>query len=146
VGSYNTYREASDAVEHLKNLKVPKQWYSIVPKDIVLVETEGGMNRGRAALIGAAAGGIFGLFLAIFSGLFSWGDPAIADLWAAAIAVGMGVVFGAAIGLLAYAAGQDAGSLQKGERWEAGRYDVVTDEANAEEARRTLQAKVGVRA
>jgi hypothetical protein len=67
-------------------------------------------------------------------------------VWAGAIAVGMGMVFGAAIGLLAYAAGQDGGTALKGERWEAGRYDVVTDEANAEEARRTLRDQAGAAA
>jgi hypothetical protein len=52
-----------------------------------------------------------------------------------------GAVFGAVIGTLASPAAQDTSDAQTGERWEAGRYDVVTDEANAEQARRILRER-----
>jgi hypothetical protein len=145
VGSYDTYREAADAAELLKNLRIPDQYRSIVPRDIVLVETRGEMNYGKAALFGASLGALFGLLVGIFSGAFDWVTPTVSHVWAATIAVICGAAFGAVIGLLAHWASQPTGT-QESERWEAGHYDVVTNEANAAEARRTLQEKVGASA
>jgi hypothetical protein len=143
VGSYDTYREAADAAALLKNLRIPDQFRSIVPRDIVLAEAGGEMNYGRAVLYGASLGAILGLLLAIFSGSFNWVTPAVAHVWAAAIAVGFGAVLGGVIGALACWAGQDSRDTGKGERFRARRFDVVTDEANADEARRVLREKAG---
>lgn len=145
VGSYDTYREAADATELLKNLRIPDEYRSIRPRDIIRVETSGEMNYGRAALFGAALGAFFGMFVGIFSGAFDWVTPAIAHIWMVTIAMVGGAVFGAAIGLLAHWASQPT-DAQKGARWEAGRYDVVTDEAHAEQARQALQEKAGASA
>jgi hypothetical protein len=145
VGSYDTYREAANAAELLKNLRIPDQYRSIVPRDIVLVERGSAMNYGKAALFGASLGALFGLLVGIVSGAFDWVTPAIAHVWAATIAVICGAVFGAATGVLAHWASQPT-ETQRRERWEAGHYDVVTNEANADEARRALQGKVGASA
>jgi hypothetical protein len=142
VGSYSTYREAADAAEILKNLRIPDEYRSIVPRDIIIVERKGEMNRGKAALFGASLGAVFGLFVGIVSGAFDWVTPAVAHVWIVTIAVICGAVFGAIIGVLAHWASTPPDS-QKGERWEAGHYDVVTNEAHADEARRALQQKVG---
>jgi uncharacterized membrane protein len=146
VGSYDTHRQATDAVELLKNLRIPDQYRSVVPRDIVMVETGGGMNLGKAVLYGASAGAVIGLLLGLFSGSFDWMTPPVAHVWVATIGVVCGAVFGALTGALAHWAAHDSGSGQKRERFEAGRYDVVTDEANAEEARRVLRESVGARA
>jgi hypothetical protein len=145
VGSYDTYREAANAAEMLKNLRIPDQYRSIVPRDIVQVERDGTMNFGKAALFGGSLGALFGLLVGIVSGAFDWVTPTISHIWMATIAVICGAVFGAVVGALAHWASRPTGTPER-ERWEAGHYDVVTDEANAEEARRALQGKAGVRA
>jgi len=145
VGSYNTYREAADAAELLKNLRIPDQYRSIRPRDIIMVETSGEMNYGKAALFGASLGALFGLFVGIVSGAFDWVTPTVAHVWMVTIATACGAVFGGAIGVLAHWASQPT-DAQKGERWEAGHYDVVTNEAHADQARQALQKKVGANA
>ena len=71
--------------------------------------------------------------------------PAVAHIWMVTIAMAGGAVFGAAIGLLAHWASQPT-DAQKAQRWEAGHYDVVTDEAHADQARQALQKNVGANA
>jgi hypothetical protein len=143
VATYSTYAEAQRAVDYLSDQKFPVEHVAIVAEGLRIVEqVTGRLTYGRAALNGALTGAVIGGFFGFFFGLFSFIAPLISAL---ALAL-YGMLYGAAVGALlnmlfhALSGGERDFSSVGGVLAE--RYDVVVDEAYADEAAR-LVAQLG---
>jgi hypothetical protein len=137
VGSYDTYEQAQAAVDHLSDEKFPVENVTIVGSDLKMVETvTGRLTTGRAVAAGAAGGAWWGLFVGLLLGIFSTdgGD------WIGSVLTGLivGLVFGAAFGGMGYAATRGRRDFTSTSKITAGRYDVMCNPANAEDARAQL--------
>ncbi|HEY0508665.1 MAG TPA: general stress protein [Blastococcus sp.] len=137
VGSYDTYEQAQAAVDHLSDEKFPVENVTIVGSDLKMVETvTGRLTTGRAVAAGAAGGAWWGLFVGLLLGIFSTdgGD------WVGSVLTGLlvGLVFGAAFGGMGYAATRGRRDFTSTSKITAGRYDVMCNPANAEDARAQL--------
>lgn len=109
VATYTTYQEAERAVDHLSDQGFPVERVAVIGQDVRLVEqVVGRMNYGRAALHGAASGAL------------------------------PGALIGWLFGLLLYALQGGRRDFASVRSMEPGRYDVVVDEAVADEAVRLL--------
>jgi hypothetical protein len=137
VGSYDTYEQAQAAVDHLSDEKFPVENVTIVGSDLKMIETvTGRLTTGRAVAAGAAGGAWWGLFVGLLLGIFSTdgGD------WIGSVLTGLlvGLVFGAAFGGMGYAATRGRRDFTSTSKITAGRYDVMCNPANAEDARAQL--------
>ncbi|HEX6754569.1 MAG TPA: general stress protein [Mycobacteriales bacterium] len=134
VASYDRYADAQRAVDMLSDHKFPVDHVTIVGTDLRLVErVTGRLTVARAALLGA----VTGLWIGLLVGLVF----VIVSPWTVApIVTGVlfGLGFGALWGAIAHAltgGRRDFASLQA---LEAARYDVLVEEAYAEDAVRLL--------
>ncbi|SDZ34661.1 hypothetical protein SAMN05421504_11360 [Amycolatopsis xylanica] len=142
IASYENYSEAERAVDYLSDNGFPVERVAIIGSDVKLVEqVVGRLNYGGAALRGAGSGAFTGLLIGWLFGVFNWFTPLLASFTLAIYGLVFGAVIGAIFGLVAHA-------LQRGRRDFASvsammptRYEVVADEAVADEAR-TLLAKL----
>ncbi|MFD5280428.1 general stress protein [Streptomyces rubrogriseus] len=141
IASYETYREAERAVDHLSDQGFPVDRVAIIGQDIRLVEqVTGRLGFGGSALQGAASGALPGALIGWLFGLVNWLDPVVSALLLALYGLIFGAVVGALFGLLMH-------SLQAGRRdfasfrsMQPSRYEVVVDEAVADEAERLVAA------
>lgn len=139
IASYDGYREAERAVDHLSDEGFPVQRVAIIGRDVEMVEQIiGRLGYGGAALRGAGSGALTGLLIGWLFGLFNWFTPILATLTLALYGLVFGAVVGAIFGLIAHA-------LQGGRRDFASvramaptRYEVVADAEVADEARAQL--------
>jgi hypothetical protein len=139
VASYETYREAERAVDHLSDHGFPVERVAIIGQDLRLVEQViGRMDYGRAALHGAASGALPGVLIGWLFGLVNWLDPVVSALLLALYGLIFGAIVGALFGMLLHA-------LQGGRRdfasirsMQPSRYEVVVDEEVADEAVRLI--------
>ncbi|GAA4023079.1 hypothetical protein GCM10022247_54210 [Allokutzneria multivorans] len=139
IGSYENYGEAERAVDYLSDNGFPVERVAIIGSDVKLVEQiVGRLNHGGAALRGAGSGALTGLLIGWLFGVFNWFTPLLAAFTLAVYGLVFGAVIGAIFGLVAHA-------LQRGRRDFASvqvmapsRYEVVADEAVADEARNML--------
>ncbi|MET7995908.1 general stress protein [Amycolatopsis sp. NPDC005232] len=139
IGAYETYSEAERAVDYLSDNGFPVQRVAIIGSDVKLVEqVVGRLNYGGAALRGAGSGAITGLLIGWLFGIFNWFMPLLATFTLAVYGLVFGAVIGAIFGLVTHA-------LQRGRRDFASvrvttptRYEVVADEAVADEAKNLL--------
>jgi hypothetical protein len=100
LGTYETYKEAQDVIDHLSKLDFDLKHLSIVGSDLKTVErVTGKLNWGKAALGGAASGAWLGLFFGLVLFLFS-ATPNYVIVLAAML---IGAAFGALFGIVAYA-------------------------------------------
>ncbi|TFV63109.1 UNVERIFIED_ORG: hypothetical protein E4P37_15735 [Bacillus sp. AZ43] len=137
VGSYDSYEQAQAAVDHLSDQKFAVENVTIVGSDLRMVErVTGRLTLGRAIGAGAAAGAWWGLFVGLLLGIFSTDGSG----WVGSVLSGLlaGVVFGAIFGGMGYAATQGRRDFVSTSKIEAGRYDVLCNPAQAEEARAHL--------
>jgi hypothetical protein len=137
VGSYDTYEQAQAAVDFLSDEKFPVENVTIIGSDLKMVEkVTGRLTVGRAVAAGAAGGAWWGLFVGLLLGIFSTdgGD------WIGSVLTGLliGLVFGAAFGGMGYAATGGRRDFTSTSKITAGRYDVMCNPANAEDARAQL--------
>ena len=144
IGAYETYSEAERAVDYLSDNGFPVQRVAIIGSDIKLVEQViGRLNYGGAALRGAGSGALTGLLIGWLFGVFNWFTPLLAAFTLAIYGLVFGAVIGAVFGLTMHA-------LQRGRRDFASvramtptRYEVVADEAVADEAKNLLAKMTG---
>jgi hypothetical protein len=142
IGSYESYSEAERAVDYLSDNGFPVERVAIVGSDVKLVEqVVGRLDYGGAALRGAGSGAVTGLLIGWLFGIFNWFTPLLEAFTIAVYGLVFGAVIGAIFGLAMHA-------LQRGRRDFASvrvmtptRYEVVADDAVADEAK-TLLAKM----
>ncbi|MGW7198541.1 general stress protein [Streptomyces chryseus] len=139
VASYETYPEAERAVDHLADQGFPVERVAIIGQDVRMVEqVTGRMDYGRAALHGAASGALPGALIGWLFGLVNWLDPVVSALLLALYGLIFGAIVGALLGVLLYAlqgGRRDFASLRS---LQPSRYEVVVDEAVADEAVRLI--------
>ena len=143
VGSYDSYERAQAAVDHLSDEKFPVENVTIIGSDLRQVEKVlGRLTTGRAIAAGAAGGAWWGLFVGLLLGIFATDGSE----WIGSVLTGLlvGVVFGALFGWMGYAATQGRRDFTSVSRIVAGRYDVMCNPAQAEQARELL-AKFALR-
>jgi hypothetical protein len=144
IGAYETYSEAERAVDYLSDNGFPVERVAIIGSDVKLVEqVVGRLNYGGAALRGAGSGALTGLLIGWLFGIFNWFTPLLAAFTLAVYGLVFGAVIGAIFGLVVHA-------LQRGRRDFASvrvmtptRYEVVADDAVADEAKNLLAKMTG---
>ena len=137
VGSYDSYERAQAAVDYLSDEKFPVETVTIIGSDLKMVEkVTGRLTMGRAIGAGAAGGAWWGLFVGLLLGIFA-SDGAN---WIGSVLTGLliGLAFGAAFGGMGYAATGGRRDFTSTSKITAGRYDVMCNPANAEDARAQL--------
>jgi hypothetical protein len=135
VGSYATYEEAQRAVDHLADSDFPVRDVTIVGVDLMLVERViGRLTWGRVLASGAASGAWFGLFVGLLLSLFSPDGSFLPIL----VGLVSGAVFGMAFAAAGYGASKGRRDFQSSSQMVAGRYDVLCEPRNAEQAREML--------
>lgn len=134
IASYPSYESAQAAVDQLSDRKFPVEHVSIVGSDLQLVEhVTGRLTVARAALAGSASGAWFGLLIGlVFWIVTPWTiEPLLAGIV-------LGTVFGALLGAVAHGATGGRRDFTSLRTLAASRYDVMADEAHADEALRIL--------
>ncbi|GAA3178657.1 hypothetical protein GCM10010531_35680 [Blastococcus jejuensis] len=137
VGSYDSYEQAQAAVDYLSDEKFAVENVTIIGSDLRMIEkVTGRMTMGRAIAAGAAGGAWWGLFVGLLLGIFSDTGGA----WAGAVLLGLaiGLAFGAAFGGMGYAATRGKRDFISTSKIVAGRYDVMCNPPQAEDARALL--------
>lgn len=139
IASYTTYQEAERAVDHLSDQGFPVERTAIVGQDVRMVEqVTGRMGYGEAAVHGAASGALPGALIGWVSGLLNWLDPVVSGLLLALYGLVFGALVGAPLGLLAHAAQQGRRDFASVSFMQPSKYDVVADDAIADEAARLM--------
>jgi uncharacterized membrane protein len=144
IATFDNYRDAERAVDHLSDSKFPVERVSIVGRDLKTVEqVVGRMTLLRAtangALSGALAGGLIGWLFAVFD----WFDPVVSRGWLILDGIWFGALIGALFGLIAHALTRGRRDFTSVAAMQAEQYDVVTDDEVADEAARLLSG-IGV--
>ncbi|MEU7698077.1 general stress protein [Streptomyces sp. NPDC039028] len=141
VASYKTYEEAERAVDHLSDQGFPVERVAIIGQDVRLVEqVTGRMDYGRATLQGAASGALPGALIGWLFGLVNWLDPVVSALLLAVYGLIFGAIVGALFGMLLHALQGGRRDFASFRSLQPSRYEVVADEAVADEAVRLLAA------
>ena len=134
VASYPTYAEAQRAVDFLSDNQFPVQQVTIVGVDLMQVEKvigrlTWGKVLGTGILSGAWLGVFIGLLLGILTGHLGSG---------LVYAVPAGIVFGLITSAIPYAMSKGTRDFSSTMQLVAGRYDVLCEPPNAEQARDML--------
>ena len=137
IGSYNTYKEAHQAVEYLAGNEFPVQEVTIVGVDLMLVERViGRLSWPKVLGTGALSGAWFGLFVGLLLGLFNPSPMSFAPIL---VGLSAGVVFGLVFAAVGYATTRSSGrEIASASQLVAGRYDVLVQPRNAEKGRDLL--------
>jgi hypothetical protein len=134
IGSYDNYKEAQRAVDHLADNEFPVQDVTIVGVEPMVVErVSGRLTWGRVLTTGAASGAWFGLFVGLLLSLFS-----AAGFAPILIGVVSGVVFGLVFSAVQYGATRGQRDFVSHSQLVARRYDVLCKPRNAELGRTLL--------
>lgn len=135
VGSYDTYRDAQRAVDHLAHGGFPVQGVAIVGVEPMLVErVDARLTWGRVLATGAASGAWLGLFVGLLLSLLSAG----AGLLPIIIGLVSGVGFGLASAAFRYSSTRGQHDFVSHSQLVARRYDVLCQPRTAERARDLL--------
>ncbi|MEU6353686.1 general stress protein [Streptomyces sp. NPDC047072] len=135
IASYTTYQEAERAVDHLSDQGFPVERVAIIGQDVRLVEQVAGrLGYGGAALQGAASGALPGALIGWIFGLLDWLNPVVSGLLLALYGLVFGALVGALLGLLVHTAQRGRRDFASVSFMQPSRYDVVADEAVADEA------------
>jgi hypothetical protein len=139
IATFPSYEEAERAVDSLSDRGFPVETVSIVGRDLRYVEqVTGRSGYPQAAVRGAAQGALLGLLFGWVFGLFNWVAPVVTSLTLAAYGLVAGAILGALLGLLLHLiAGGDREFSSVG-GVQASHYDLLVDEAVADEAERLL--------
>ncbi len=135
IGSYDTYKEAQRAVDHLADNEFAVQDVTIVGVEPMLVErVSARLTWGRVLSAGAASGAWLGLFVGLLLSLFTAGGGI------APILIGMvsGIVFGLASAAVRYRATHGQRDFVSQSQLVARRYDVLCKPRTAELGRTLL--------
>ena len=142
IASFPTYVEAQEVVDWLADRRFPVERLSIVAQDLRFVErVTGRLGYGTAALQGLLSGAVVGALLGFLFGLFSLIEPLVSGLVLALWGLVVGGAAGAVIGLLGHALSGGRRDFAAVGSLQAGQYDVISDEAVADEALRLLQER-----
>lgn len=136
VASYRDYPQAQRAVDYLSDSAFAVENLRIVGHGVSTVEAiTGRMTTARAALMGAASGAWFGLFIGLLLGMFTIGTA-----WFGVIVGGLliGAVWGAIFGFVGHWATHGRRDFTSTSTLAAERYDVVSTPAFVGEAIRLL--------
>lgn len=137
IGSYDTYREAQRAVDHLADHEFAIQGMAIVGIEPMLVErVDGRLTWRRVLVAGAASGAWLGLFVGLLLSLFTAGAGVLPIL----IGLVSGVVFGLASAAFRYGTTKGQRDFVSHSQLVARRYDVLCPPRNAESGRNLLAA------
>jgi hypothetical protein len=137
VAAYPTYVQAQSAVEHLAKQDFAVENVTIVGSDLQLVErVTGRLTRGKVAAAGAASGAWMGLFVGVLMTLFAVQESG--TLLLILVGVGIGALFGMAMGLLGYSMASGRRDFTSSSQVVAQRYDLLCAPATAEQARDLL--------
>jgi hypothetical protein len=135
IGSYETYKEAQRAVDHLADNEFPVQDVTIVGVEPMLVErVSARLTWGRVLSAGAASGAWLGLFVGLLLSLFT----TTGGLGPILIGMAAGIVFGLASAAIRYGATKGQRDFVSQSQLVARRYDVLSKPRNAELARTLL--------
>jgi Heat induced stress protein YflT domain len=136
VASFDSYREAQQAVDRLSDAGFPVENVDIIGSDLRLVEhVTGRLTTGRAAMYGAGIGAWWGLLFGLLVGLFTTGPE-----WVGLVLGGLliGAIFGASLGFFAHWATQGQRDFSSTSGLVAGRYDVMVANEQADRAQQLL--------
>lgn len=137
VGSYDTYYEAQQAVDHLADSEFPVQGVTIVGIEPILVErVDARLTWKRVLTNGAVSGAWLGLFVGLLLSLFTVGGGVLPIL----IGLVCGVGFGLASAAFRYGTTRGQRDFVSHSQLVARRYDVLCQPRNAERARELLAA------
>lgn len=135
IGSYDTYKDAQRAVDHLADNEFPVQDVTIVGVEPMVVERVAArLTWGRVLTTGAASGAWFGLFVGLLLSMFS----ATGGFAPILLGVGSGVVFGLLWSAVQYGATRGQRDFISHSQLVARRYDVLCKPRNAELGRTLL--------
>ncbi len=134
IGSYPTYAEAQKAVDYLSDQQFPVQQVTIVGVDLRQVErVTGRLTWPKVLGGGVITGAWLGIFIGLVLGFFS------PNPWASLVTgVVAGVIFGLITSAVPYAMARGTRDFSSTMQLVAGRYDVLCDPQNAEQARDLL--------
>ena len=135
LGTYDTYLEAQERVDHLAKADFPVGKVSIVGNDLKTVErVTRKLSWSRAAIEGALSGAWFGLFIGVvltfFSPTINWG------FFLAAILIG--AAFGMLFRLVSYGIGRRSRDFESTNQVLASNYQVIVDPEFLDKAREAL--------
>ncbi len=137
IGSYATYEEAQRAVDHLADSNFAVRDVTIVGVDLMLVERViGRLTWGRVLASGAASGAWLGLFVGVL--LYAFGGPNAGSIVPILVGLASGALFGMVFAAVGYRASAGRRDFQSASQMVAGRYDVLCEPRNAEQARGLL--------
>lgn len=135
IGSYPTYVEAQRAVDYLSDQDFPVQQVTIVGVDLMQVErVTGRLSWPKVLGGGVISGAWLGLFIGLILGLLN-PDQAL-SAWVTGLVAG--VFFGLITSAIPYAMARGTRDFSSTMQLVAGRYDVLCDPQNAEQARDLL--------
>jgi len=135
IGTYDTYRDAERAVDHLADSAFPVEGITIVGVEPMLVERVAGrLTWSRVLSAGASTGVWFGLFTGLLLSMLST-SPLIVSML---IGVGTGVAFGMASAAVRYGATRGRRDFVSTSQLVARRYDVLSVPRDAERGRDLL--------
>ena len=137
LGTYDTYLEAQERVDHLAKADFPVGKVSIVGNDLKSVErVTRKLSWSRAALEGALSGAWFGLFIGV---LFSFFTPVEQFSWGVFLAaILIGAAFGMLFRLVSYGIGRRNRDFDSMTQVLASNYQVLVDPDLVDQARDAL--------
>jgi len=139
IGSYDTYKEAQQAVDHLAGEEFPVQGLTIVGIDPMLVErVDARLTWRRVLTTGAASGAWLGLFVGVLLSLFTVGSGVVPILIGLVSGIGFGLVSAA----VRYAPTRGQRDFVSHSQLVARRYDLLCEPRTAERARGLLAARL----
>ena len=145
IATYNSYRDAERAVDYLSDNGFPVDKVAIIGSDLKLVEqVTGRMTYGGAALRGAVSGAFAGLLIGWLFALLNWFEPIMASFALILWAFLFGAVIGAIFGLIVHAMQRGRRDFASVRAMTPSRYEVVADEAVADQAKNLLAMMRGV--
>ncbi|WP_235921854.1 general stress protein [Lentzea tibetensis] len=137
IGSYDTYLQAQQAVDHLAKSEFPVSGLAIVGVEPTLVErVSARLTWGRVLGTSAASGAWIGLFVGLLLTMMS-ATPGVAPI---AIGLGAGVAFAVVTGAIRYAATRGQHGFVSHSQLVARYYDVVCTPRTAQLGRDLLAA------
>ncbi|MDQ4129473.1 MAG: glycine zipper family protein [Actinomycetota bacterium] len=135
TASFERYSDAEKAVDQLSDRGFPVERAAIVASDLRFVEqVTGRLGYGRAALDGGSTGALMGALLGLVAGLFDWTVPMGAGLGPGLYGLVFGAVTGIVVGLAVHGLTHGRRDFASIGHVDAARYDVMVDEAWAEQA------------
>lgn len=135
IGSYESYVEARQAVDHLAHNDFPVSEVTIVGVEPMLVERVAGkLSWGRVLGTAAMSGAWFGFFVGLLFSMISTGPAAMTMLIGLVSGIGFSTVFAA----ISYGTSRGRRDFVSTSQLVARRYDVLSQPRNAERGRELL--------